>query len=412
MKTPTLLPQSLWSAGFGLLLTIGLASASTITWSIVINPPGSCVITWSTDSPIASGVFTKSGKLSFNQGANISMHFASAPGYQLDHVYKNLDDELPWILWNNGNTSFGPVQKAHVIAALSSLINPTGTFSGNYSDEKNLTPIVEITGNYNGTRTLYGASRNYSMDVAMDDTGKVVALGTVSGLQDKTGAAPLALRGTGAVKTVGNEPRLNLKTNLHGQLDGQPYQANGSVNGDLLVEQRDGNYELDGRAGGSSTWNGTRQTRPMQDGALIVPADKVAKIRKSWGLRLQFNETWVKGKRQVNLTAQLRLPNGEYRNFPTRKVAYSQGNGYNVVLTGARKLDANMVAIYVKDPKTGQNKLDSKGNPIPVVDRKCRLKLSQMTFEQNGSSWQPTGGQLGYEFLGQKGTGEITEWLD
>jgi hypothetical protein len=410
MKTKS----TLHSAALAALAIAGMHTiqAATITWPIQILPPGSCTVTWSTDSPVASGNFTKSGRLSFNERANIQMRFVSTPGYQMDHVFKNTEDQLPWIKQNGGRTSFGPVTKAHTIVVVSSLINPTGNFTGNYTDGKNLTSIVDVTGNYNGTETVQGTSRAYNVDVAMDDSGKVQAMGSITGIKDKSGKTELKSGSVGSVKTVANTPNANLKGRFQGQLDDKPVQASGSASGDLVMQTNAGKSELEGKVAGTSTYNGTKKSAAPQELILEVPPDKVDKIQKAWGMTMSFQEKTVKGKKVVEATGELRLPNGEYRRFTARKAPYNAKTGYSVVFNRGVKLDTAKNPVYVKNPKTGLNKLDRKGNPIPVVDTKSTVKVSKMKLVQTSGLWTATEGQMTYSFMGQKGKGAIAEFLD
>ena len=49
-------------------------------------------------------------------------------------------------------------------------------------------------------------------------------------------------------------------------------------------------------------------------------------------------------------------------------------------------------------------------NP-PVVDKKTSILIKGMTLVQNGGNWQPTGGTVTYTFLGQKGTGNLMDFV-
>ncbi len=409
----TTIPILLKAALLVLLVTGSSALAQSISWSVNILPPGSSVITWSTTSPVANGTLTKSGKITFNSLSNIDFHFAANPGYQLIHVLKNAEDEIVWVNSHGGNDSFGPVKKAHTITVICEQLNPTGNFTGTYTDAKNLTAIADVTGNYNGTTTIKNTSRTYNADVAMDDSGKLSAMGTATGIANKDGG-PLVSGSAGSVKTVDDKPYADLKGSFKGSVDGKPATTSGAASGDLVFETSDPQTQLAGTASGSAVVDGKKSTAKPTAGNLNVPAADVFKLKKSWGLTLSIVEVpaTAKVKKHVTASGVLRLTSGESSKFLPKKVTYSKKTGYLVSFASGQKLDTLGNPVYVKNPKTGANKLDSKGNPISVIDKKSTVKISKMLLNRSDSAWVPASGLMEYKFLGQKGKGDLASFLD
>ncbi len=395
-----------------LLVTALTALATEITWPVKIVPAGSAYIEWSSDSPAQSGNLTKSGSITFNSGANLNFRFVANSGYKLIHVYKNTEDEIAWVNANGGKDSFGPVSKPHTIIAVCELINPTGTLSGNYTEGKNITAIADVTGNYQGNATVKSVTRTYNADVAMDESGKLSAMGTLDGFTTKDGNATIT-GSAGSVKTVDDKPYAALKGGFNGMRDGKPCTGTGAASGELAFVASGNQTQLEGQASGSAVVDGEKKVALPASRAVDVPAPDVSKLQKSWGLALVLSEiTPAKGKKYVEATATLRLSNGEYSRFAAKKVTYSAKNGYVVSFASGKKLDTKGAPVYVKDPKTGKDKLDSKGNPIPVVDRKSTVKLSKMILSESGGKWTPVSGTMEYKFLGQKGKGGLAGFLE
>jgi hypothetical protein len=49
-------------------------------------------------------------------------------------------------------------------------------------------------------------------------------------------------------------------------------------------------------------------------------------------------------------------------------------------------------------------------NPAKI-DKKSSISIKRLLFSQQGTDWQPTNGVLTYKFLGQKGTGNLLDFL-
>jgi len=417
----TTIPSLLKTALLALLLTGPSALAVSVTWSVTILPPGSSVITWSTTSPAASGNFTKSGKVIFDKYSAITFQVAENSGFKLTHFFKQGQDQL---LWNPSNRTFnfGPqVDESEPVIAVCELLNPTGKFSGNYTDAKalsgNLTAIADVTGNYNGTATVKTIPRTYNADVAMDDSGKLSTMGTVSGIANKDGGSELSAS-VGSVTTVDNKPYASLKGTGKGSVDGKPATGSGAASGDLVFQAGgNGTQQLSGMASGTSVVGGNKTVLKPAEKILAVPAADVAKLKKSWGLTLSITEVpaTAKVKKHVTASGVLRLTSGESSEFlPAKKVTYSAKTGYLVSFASGYKKDVTGAYVWVKVLKNGIliDKLDAKGQKIHVLDKKSTVKISKMLLDKSGAVWVPASGLMEYKFLGQKGKGDLKAFLD
>lgn len=400
MKTSVHLGIKIAIAAFAAsaLLATAQVFAGTMSWPVKILPSGSCEIDWSTNSPPQSGTLTKSGSISFNEGANIYFTFRPQPGFKLIHVFKNLEDEIGWVLSNNYRTSFGPVQKPHVIVAVCEILSPTGTFTGNYSDGAGLTSVVDITGNYSG-EDPNSPGRFYDVDAAMDDSGKLSAMGTVTGVTNEQGGNQLGGQ-IGAMKTVNNTPHGSMKGSFKGALDGKPVAASGSASGDAVLHNAGGGVQqAEGVAGGSAVVDGEKTSIKPAAVEVDVPSQHTSNLKKGWGLRLVLAErTDPKGKKYVEASGWLRLSNGEYSRFAAKKVKYAGSKGYSVSFGNGQKLNTAMQPV-----------LDLKGKPL--VDKKTKVKLSNLVFSGSQTNWTASSGNMTYQFLGQKGKGPLASFL-
>lgn len=371
------------------------ASAATVKWSVIITPTGGGSVAWATSSPPKSGILLKSGTLQFDAGAYVDLTFRTQSGFQLTTLRKNADDILDW-LDSNQHTRFGPVGGPHIIVAVFSVINPTGDFALNFPDGE-ATRIVDVTGNYTGTTPNFG-NRNYNVDVAMDESGKLTAMGTMAGVVPK-GGGPINAS-VGSLKTLNDTPSAQLKSGFTGTVDGNEASASGSASGPLtLSDAGGGNFKLNGVASGRSTINGTRDVSGPNSGDFPVTAAQAANTRKAWKLDLKFREVVSPtGKKSVYTSSILTLPSGDKTSFKERKLTFSVKNGYSTAFVAGTKLD------------TGGNPiLDAKGRP--VIDRKSKVKIVKMRIVGVPGHWIVTDGLLSYRFLGQKGKGNAKDFI-
>lgn len=360
-----------------------------LDWSITITPKGSGQIDWATSSPVASGTLDASGTLTFDAGAFLDLTFRPVPGHQLVSVFKNADD---WTFFLDGNKhfQFGPVSNAHKIVATYAVISPTGTFQFPFPvGHPSLTAIASLTGNYTGTMPGPFTSRVYDLDVAMDEAGKLVVLGTVAGVVPAPGAGPVG--GTGAVKTVDGTPTMQLKTNFEGTLDSVPATAKSSGHAALdVVNVGGGSLGLQGTHSYKATLGGVPFAEKNAPAHTVFAPASVDNVAKAWTIALHFTQrTDPKGKPYIGANAELVLPDGDTIVFAERKTKYTTAKGYSLSL----KNGTNVTVVP------------------PAVAKKVKIKIKTMTLVPAGLGWQPTGGTIQYQFLGQKGLANLVDFL-
>lgn len=363
--------------------------AAALTWSVTITPKGAGQIDWATSSPVASGTLDASGTLTVDTGAFLDLTFRAVPGHQLVSVFKNADD-WTFFLDVNEHFQFGPVSSAHKIAATYAVISPTGTFQFPFPvGHPALTAIASLTGNYTGVMPGPFTSRAYDLDVAMDEAGKLVVLGTVAGVVPAPGADPVG--GTGAVKTVDGAPTMQLKMSFEGTLDGMPATAKSSGRAELdVVNVGGGALGLQGTHSYKAKLGGVPFAEKNAPAHTVFDPGSVDNVAKAWTIALHFAErTDAKGKRYIGADADLVLPDGDTVVFPERKAKYTVAKGYSLSF------------------KNGTNVTIAP----PAVATKVKVKIKGMTLVPEGLGWRPTGGTIQYQFLGQKGLANLVDFL-
>ena len=93
-------------------------------------------------------------------------------------------------------------------------------------------------------------------------------------------------------------------------------------------------------------------------------------------------------KSAIMASANLTLPNGDHIVFPAKKTKYS-AKGYKLSFKGGTNVTI-----------------------IPnAVDKKTAISITGMTLTKPGSTWVPTAGTISYQFLGQKGTADLMDFV-
>jgi hypothetical protein len=266
---------------------------------------------------------------------------------------------------------------------------PTGNLSLRFpTNNPLLTRIVSLTGNYQGMSALF-SNRNYNVDVAQDESGKLSGMGTLDGVMDKSGNPELS-GNFGAIKTVNNEPTVQIKGSFAGTADGIGATLSGSAAVPAkLVDIGGGTNGVAGTASYKGKVGGVpfaAKNVPLQ-----VPAQPgaVSSARVDWTLQLDINRKVIKNKEQTVASAQLVLPNGDTIAYPDKVVRYSTTKGYSLSFKRGTNVTIN------------PNK----------IDKKSSITIKGLTFVQSGSDWEPTGGVITYQFLGQKGTASLLDFI-
>ena len=377
-----------------LLMPLALVWGDTLTWNILITPKNSGKVIWATSLPPNSGTLLKSGKLTVNSGALVDLTFQPNPGGTIVSVLKNADNVTSWLDAQH-HFQFGPVSSSHVILVTFSggtpvPVDPTGNFDFSFpTGNPDLTAIADLSGNYQGvTPNTY--QRHYNVDVAQDESGKLSVMGTATGILSKDGN-PTFSGNVGGISTASDEPTAQLKGSFTGTRDGVDVTAKGTAKGPVeITDIGSGVSGVSGTAGGSAKVGGVPYSVKNGPVSLPVTPSQASHLHKDWSLQLniQSKVNPNSGKSYIGATGQLLLPNGDTISYPERVVKYSK-KGYSITFKGGTNITIQ------------PNK----------IDKKSKVVIKGMTLEEQGQIWKPTGGTMSYQFLGQKGTGDLLDFL-
>jgi hypothetical protein len=266
---------------------------------------------------------------------------------------------------------------------------PTGSFGFGFpKGNPLLAAIFSIIGNYRGV-TPTTAARNYSFDVAQDESGKLSAIGTIDGVVDRDGNPEISGIG-GTIRTVNDEPTVKAQGNFKGTRDGDSatvsFKATAPVELAELSALAEGvNASLTYRSNFAGVPFSGRDV-PIQIPTPIGAADN---LRQDWNIRIDLASRTAGKKEQIIASAQLTLPTGDILQYPEKVVRYSTSKGYRLKFRRA----INVASIP------------------PKVDPKAKITIKGLTFIQQGNAWEPTAGQITYQFLGQKGQGNLLDFV-
>jgi hypothetical protein len=265
---------------------------------------------------------------------------------------------------------------------------PVGSFSFPFPvGNALLTRIASLTGNYQGTSPT-AAQRSYNLDIAQDESGKVMVMGTIEGLADKDGDTDLESN-VGTVKTVNEEPVARLKGSFQGTVDGATTTYKGSATVPVELVDIGGTNGLTGSGTYRAKLGGVPLAGANVPLELATSPASESNLKTAWTLQLELAAKTIQGKERIVASAVLELPNGDSIQFAERVVKYSEKKGYKL----AFKKGMNVTA-----------------NP-DVLDKKTAVILSGLKFVKNGDVWEPSGGTITYRFLGQKGVENLLDFL-
>jgi hypothetical protein len=341
--------------------------------------------------PGETQTFLESGKTIVQQGSGVFVQFIPSPGYKVGSASDNGEAIRPRGT-TPGSASYSfVIGEDHELAVKFIIDSPTGSFPLAFKDGAGI-PIVDITGNYTGI--LPKKKNPYTMDVAMDDSGKVDAMGSVTGFVNDEGENKV--EGSGAVKTKNGTPTTKGRAATSGMLDG--VAVSGSGESKIPVEITTG---MQGPQVEDVvvTGSGKEGDKRFSDSQTVVIPAQPANLDKNFGIALTLaEETNDNGKPIILASAILTLPNGERTKFAEKKAVYSLKNGYSINFLNGVKIDTN-----------GDPIPNTKGKP--TIDRKSTVAISKMLLERSNGSWVPTEGLLKYKFLGQKGQGDVVNFF-
>ena len=387
----------------GVLMLASWATGFAGTFTVKITPTGSGEVVWSTTNPDAFGTLTGKGG-SFPYTMNSSYVFMEFnPGSNIVSVIDNEGNETPYLSGPDHNQLSwpGPGENSKKLVVIFSggatpVIDPTGAFGFAFPTNNTLlTAITDLSGTYTGTTVYTKHPRQYNVTVAQDESGKLSGMGTVDGIIPKGGSPGNATIDTGiigAVTTVTNQPSAQLKGKFEGTIDGADTTASGSGKGPVAVSDIGGGTNgVTGTASIQADIGGVPYSIKNMLLELPVSPDAASHIHKSWNIALNITSTTpASGKPYIAASAILTLPNGEQISFPPKKTKYS-AKGYSLSFKGG----TNMTIV----PN--------------AVDKKTKVSIKGMTLNQSSRSptYEPTGGTMSYQFLGQKGTANLMDFL-
>ncbi len=258
---------------------------------------------------------------------------------------------------------------------------PTGSFGFRFpKGNPLLTAILSIIGNYRGVTPTSGA-RNYSFDVTQDESGKLAAMGTMDGIVDRDGSSDLSGFG-GTILSVYEEPTVRVQGNFKGTRDGESASLNFKATGvPEVVEIGATAAGLAATASYRSNFAGvpfSGRDVPIQ---IPAPIGLAENLRSDWSIQIDLVGRTVKNKEQIVASGRLTLPTGEIVRYPEKVVRYSTSKGYRLKF------------------RRGTN------------DPKAKITIKGLTFVQQSNAWEPSGGEITYQFLGQKGRGNLLDFV-
>ena len=365
----------------GLLLPLSLAWGET--FNVVIKPTNSGTVAWQTSSPTGSGVLTGSGgHFTFTKCVTtVTLTLYPISGGTIVNVPDDGNRSGNSVTW------WGPCHDSKTFTVtFSGPPDPTGTVPLTFpTNNTQLTAIADVSGTYTGT-----TPRVYNVTIAQDEAGKMQANGHVQGVQVKGPVRAAATAYTdnlnlniGAISTVHNQPTINLKSKFEGLIDTNPASINGS--GQLAVGS--GTNGISGTTSYSGKV-GSFTLPPVKNQPTTIATPSTA-IHKAWSISLSLaNKVNAKThKAYIGATGVLIRPDGNVIAFPEQVVKYSTKTGYSLIL------------------KSGTN------TTLHVVDKKTTVTIKGLTMTKVSTTWIPTAGTLSYQFMGQKGTGSLMDFL-
>jgi len=263
---------------------------------------------------------------------------------------------------------------------------PTGGFGFGFPvNNPLLTAIVFLSGNFHGV-TPTSSQRNYSIDVAQDETGKLMTMGTMDGIAGP-GGNPQIASSVGSVKTVNGDPTAQLNGSFNGTRDGVATTFTGMAQVPAeVVDVGGGTDGVSGTGSYSSMIGGvpfSESNLPIQ---LAAPPGAVDNLHKDWSIHLDLT---AKGKKKPKsqVGATLTLPNGDVIVFKKKNASFSTVGGFAAL--------------------TFSNGKNSRTNK---KDKMTTVTITGLTFAFQNGAWHATGGTIIYNFLGQQGTANLADF--
>jgi len=389
----------------GVLMLAFCATSFAGTFTVKITPKSSGHVLWSTTDPSNSGTISGSGG-SFTYTMNSSLvilTFVPNTGGSIVKVMTNEGDDTAYVLSHGNQDSWdGPGENSKKVTVTFSggstptVTDPTGVFGFSFpTNNALLTAITDLSGTYTGVTMSVAHPRHYNVSVAQDESGKLSGVGTVEGIVprsatrvDGVGADNTIDTGViGAITTVNGQPTAQLKGKFDVNIDGTPATGSGSGQGPVAVSKVGNTNYVTGTASIKANVGGVPYSLPNTPLTLPVPATAPSHIHKSWSIALTITNIPAGAKSSIMASAILILPNGDHIAFPLKKTKYSATKGYSLSFKGGSNTTAH------------------------VMDKKTKVSIKGMTLTKPASTWTPNAGTIGYQFLGQKGTADLMDFV-
>jgi len=355
--------------------------AAGFPWRFTIRPAGAVYLAVSVNMDYYP--IERSRTLSVPAGANVFIDLAPDPGYSVQKVTDNGADVTTTAALGLRYSAVNASHNIVVTLTGSAVPPPTGSFQFRFPDPlpAGLSPIYFLGGHYQGILANL-QDRSFGVDVAMDETGQLDFENlAVQGLDYQPGDLQVG----GKVQTVGGQPQVSVNGKIAGSFDGKPLTARCGAR--AAFDPHDIGAGVQGISG-SGRLTGKYDGVPHRTGNTAVSLPLSQTGTRDWSLQLDLvQKANDKGRQKIFASAQLNLPNGERVEFAERVVKFSKKRGYNLHF------------------RNGTNTI------LGRVDRKTRLDIGKLLFDTSGSSPVPNGGTLSYGFLGQKGKGELVDFL-
>ena len=384
MKTvfdsPITVARFLFIALGSFMLMAGAAvNAADFSWNFTIKPAEAVYLGIQVGQDYRP--ITHSEKITVPSGTNVQIEFYPLNGYSIQKVTENGKDITnriqPRLSYTNVNAS------RSFVVTLTAGSAPTGAFDFGFPEiwPAGVAPIYFLTGHYQGVFP-WVANRTFSYDVAMDESGKLDIENL--DIEDVT-FEPDAVKLSGKVATVGDQPMLSLSGQVNAVVEGVPFIANGKAS--AAIQPHDIGEGMQGIEG-NARFSGTLDGKAFKKTSLEIALPASEAVTRDWSLHLDIvKKPDAKGRERIYAAAQLDLPSGERVVFAERVVKYSQKKGYNIQF------------------RNGINQVQNQ------KDKKTRLGIKKMRFTGGGTNPTLSSGQLSYAFLGQKGKGDMTTFL-
>lgn len=294
--------------------------------------------------------------------------------------------------------------------------NPVGSFVFSSPEAPDVAPypiteMAYLEGSYVDT----GSYLNVTVDLAMDESGKVLAMGLLPGFRDKKDVKAGMTEDsqnvrTLYVRTINGEPVLTGNAAAAGEYDDdgvtttEDSTTKGTGQADIFLGSfppvEDPNFDV---VPVMSSYKGKIESdkskeKPSMSFLYLDPNQVRNLTLKGWGMTLTITEK-LDSRNKPYPVASLSLikPDGNTEvRFPERRLRdYSDRFGYSMQFSSG--------ALF----KDSQPVLDSRGKP--VKDKTTTVKFSNLLFKKNSDDdfvfFEPAAGVIDYAFFGQKGYG-------